>query len=469
MKKTKVVCTIGPSSNSYEKIKELLVSGMNVARLNMSHGDILHHQKTLDIIKKVRKELNVPCAIMVDTCGPELRLGTFENGKVLLEKGQTFTLSTKKIIGNQKGVYFGFPKLLSKLYPKQKIYANNGLVELVVNKIDGGNIVCKVSIGGTLSDNKSISIPHIRLPLPFISKKDEENIAFAVKNDVEYISASFVSNKKDVEKMRALISTLGGRQRIISKIENDEGLNNLEEITAVSDGIMVARGDLGTEIPLEKIPAIQKDMIKTAISNGKIVIVATEMLESMTSRPRPTRAETTDVAQAIYDKTSATMLSGETASGDYPVLSCAIMSTIAKTAEENISYNDDRSSTNYEKQGLSSISYSACIASKKSQAKAIVCFTDKGKTAEAISQFRPDASIIALTHNDFTFNSLSLAWGVTPIKVQKQKSFEKMTTLSKEIVKKLKLAKKGDKIILTLGLPMNKDVPTNTINICDID
>ena len=470
MKRTKVVCTIGPSTNSYEKIKELVVSGMNVARLNMSHGSIAEHQKTLDIVKRVRKELGVPCAIMVDTCGPEMRIGTFENGKVLLEKGKTFVLSTKKIAGNEKGVYFGFPKLLSKLRPKQKIYANNGLIELTISKIEKENIVCKVSIGGVISNHKSVSIPHTKLSLPFISEQDKNNISFAVKNDVEYISASFVSCKKDVEKIKDLVSSMGGRQRIISKIENQEGLDNLQEITLCSDGIMVARGDLGTEIPLEKIPVVQKNMIKTAILNGKFVVVATEMLESMTSKPRPTRAETTDVAQAIYDKTCATMLSGETASGEYPILSCSVMSNIATTAENSIDYNAELLSfPSCESQNVDIISYSACIASKNAQAKAIVCFTDNGHTAESLSKFRPTARIIALTHDDFTFNSLSLVWGITPIKVPKQKTFEKMIKTAKDIVKKLKIAKNGDKIILTLGLPLNGKEPTNTINICDVD
>jgi pyruvate kinase len=284
MKKTKMVCTLGPASNDYVIIVKLLRAGMNVARLNMSHGDLSSHQETLDKVIKARNELNIPCAIMVDTCGPEIRIGEFEDGKVSLNKGDLFTFCTDHTIGTDKYVSCPYPELLEILKPKQKIYANNGLLEFTVKKVDGINIVCTVNVGGVLSNHKSISIPHVRLPLPFISKKDEENIRFAVKNNVEYISASFVNSPTDVLEMQEFIRSLGGKQQIISKIESAEGISNLDKIIDVSDGIMVARGDMGTEIPIEHIPAVQKKMIEKSILKGKKVIVATEMLESMTHR-----------------------------------------------------------------------------------------------------------------------------------------------------------------------------------------
>ena len=470
MKKTKIVCTLGPATPSLDEIKALMAKGMNVARLNMSHGDIPSHQKMLDMVKQARKELNTPCAIMVDTCGPELRIGTFEGGKVELEKGQKFVLSTKNRVGDKTGVFFGFPKLLDILKPKQIIYANNGLIELVVSKIEKDAIVCRVSVGGLISDHKSISIPHVRLPLPFIGKKDQENIKFAVQNKVEYISASFVSTAQDVLQMRKYISSLGGNQKIISKIENIDGLTNLDKICEVSDGIMVARGDMGTEVAIEEIPAIQKNMIKKAISCGKLVIVATEMLESMTHKRRPTRAETTDVAQAIYDKTGATMLSGETAFGEYPIVSCETMSKIALATEKNIDY--DRELLSFyasPNDNLNALSYSACAAARAIGAKAIVCFTDQGKTAMMIARFRPQAPIVALTHDDFTYNLLSLVWGVKPLKLDEQKTLDKMLQTAKKVVVDLKLAKPKDKVILTLGVPTDKRGITNAVHILEID
>lgn len=469
MRKTKMVCTIGPSTNEYEKIVKLLKAGMNVARLNMSHGNLESHQKTLDIVKKARKDLNVPCSIMVDTCGPELRIGTFTDHKVALKKGQIFVFSTTMCEGTNQQVYCGYPALLNELHPNQKLYANNGLLEFTIKKIEDGNIICRVDVGGDLSDHKSISIPRIRLPLPFISEKDDKNIEFAAKNDVEYISASFVSTPDDVLKMRECIKKYGGRQEIISKIESAEGIKNLQKIIAVSDGIMVARGDMGTEIPIEQIPSVQKDMILKTIQNGKIVIVATEMLESMIYKRRPTRAETTDVAQAIYDGTSATMLSGETASGQYPIEAATTMTKISSATEKVINYDLDftETVTNSHK-NLDAISYSACATARSVGAKAIVCFTDKGKTAKMISRFQPKATIVAITHDEFTFNKLSLCWGVKPVLTKELETLEEMLETAEYIVKEQRIAKAQDKIVVTLGVPAQDKGTTNSIKISEI-
>ena len=469
MKKTKMVCTLGPASNDYATIVKLLRAGMNVARLNMSHGDLSSHQETLDKVVKARNELKTPCAIMVDTCGPEIRIGEFEDGKVSINKGDLFTFRTDHSIGTDKYVSCPYPELLEILKPKQKIYANNGLLEFTVKKIDGINIVCTVNVGGVLSNHKSISIPHVRLPLPFISKKDEENIRFAVKNNVEYISASFVNSPQDVLEMQELIHSLGGKQQIISKIESAEGINNLDKIIDVSDGIMVARGDMGTEIPIEHIPAVQKKMIEKSVLKGKKVIVATEMLESMTHRRRPTRAETTDVAQAIYDKTGATMLSGETASGIYPVESASTMSKIALATEKQVNYDKDfNPELTGEKTPLDVIAHSACETAKSVHAKAIVCWTDCGKTACAVSRFRPEAAIVAITHDSWTQNSLALCWGVVPLVAEIKQNLDELTSYASKVVKELKLAKSGDIIVMTFGVPSNTATPTNSINICTV-
>ena len=469
MRKTKMVCTIGPSTDKYEMVCKLLKAGMNVARLNMSHGNLESHQKTLDIVKKARKDLDLPCAIMVDTCGPELRIGTFVNQKIVLTKGQNFAFCTTEVEGNQNQVYCGYPALLNVLKPKQKLYANNGLLEFTILKIEDQKIICRVDVGGDLSNHKSISIPRVRLPLPFISQKDDKNIEFAAKNDVEYISASFVNTPEDVIQMRECIKKYGGRQEIISKIESAEGIKNLEKIIDVSDGIMVARGDMGTEIPIEQIPSVQKDMIARTIQHGKIVIVATEMLESMIYKRRPTRAETTDVAQAIYDGTTATMLSGETASGQYPIEAASTMTKISSATEKIINYDYEFTDTvKNSHKNLDAISYSACQTARSVGAKAIVCFTDKGKTAKMISRFQPKATIVALTHDKFVYNKLALCWGVKPVVTEDFETLEQMLDEAENIVKNLKIAKPGDKIVVTLGIPTKDKCTTNSIKISEI-
>jgi len=470
MKKTKMVCTLGPSSDSYKGICTLLKNGMNVARLNMSHATIESHQRVLDTVKKARADLGVPCAIMVDTCGPEIRVGNFENGKVELKKGNLFTFSTTNVLGNENIVECVYPQLLEVVKPNQKIFANNGLLEFKVVKIEGANIVCRVVVGGTLSNHKSISIPRVRINLPFISQKDEKNIEFACKNDVELISASFVNTPEDVKEMRECIKKYGGRCEIISKIESYEGIKNLNKIIELSDGIMVARGDMGTELPIEQIPAIQKDMIKRTVANGKRVIVATEMLESMITKRRPTRAEITDVAQAIYDGTSATMLSGETAGGAYPFEACKTMAKTLVATERVIDYEGNfLNGLDFKNSIQNAISYAACTAAHAVDAKVVVCFTDAGKTAKMVSRFRPNATVLAITHDEHTYNNLALSWGVVPAMHERLETTEEMCKVANELVKKYNLAKTGDKIIITSGLPAGVLGNTNSIKISEVD
>ena len=470
MKKTKMVCTLGPASDSYKGICTLLKNGMNVARLNMSHATIESHQKVLDTVKKARKDLDIPCAIMVDTCGPEIRIGSFENGKIELKKGHLFTFSTTEMLGNEKMVACTYPQLLSVVKPNQKIFANNGLLEFKVVKVEDANIVCRVVVGGTLSNHKSISIPRVRINLPFISERDERNIEFACKNDVELISASFVNSPNDVKEMRECIKKYGGRCEIISKIESVDGIKNLKKIIELSDGIMVARGDMGTELPIEQIPAVQKDMIKKTVFSGKRVIVATEMLESMITKRRPTRAEITDVAQAIYDGTTATMLSGETAGGNFPFEACKTMAKTLVATEKVIDYEGKfLNGLDFKNSIQNAISYSACSAAHAINAKVIVCFTDAGKTANMVSRFRPNAKILAITHDEHTYNNLALSWGVIPTLHERLETTEEMCKTANDLVKKLKLARVGDKIVITSGLPAGVLGNTNSIKISEIE
>lgn len=469
MNRTKIVCTIGPSCDSEEKLRLLLKNGMNVARLNMSHGNLAYHKEIVEKVKNLRRELDMPCAIMVDTCGPEIRMGTFINKSVILKKNDKFSFVLGEIEGNEREVSLNYKEIYKKVTKSQKIFANNGLIEFCVTNVEKNRIDTKVVVGGYLSDHKSISIPHVRLNLPFLSKKDEENIKFAVENEVEYISASFVSSEKDVLEMDKFIKKLGGKQEIIAKIESEKGVENLEEIVKSCGGIMVARGDLGTEVKIEKIPLLQKKMINLAIKEGKKVIVATEMLESMTTKIRPTRAETTDVAEAIFEYTGATMLSGETASGENPIESVKTMKSIIKEAEEEINYEKGFMEVSVSSNILDALSLSAVITSKKIGAKCIVCFTDNGNTANMLSRFRGETRVLAITHNEYTFNKMALVWGVESVLKEEENSLEDLINLAKEVAKEKYKLKTNDLIVVTLGVPIEKRGQTNSVTIVRID
>ncbi len=467
-RKTKIICTIGPSCESVEKIEELLRAGMNVARLNMSHGSIYSHQKLLNNIKKARSDLNIPCAIMVDTCGPEIRIGTFSSGRIRLERGQTFSFYFAEIEGDEEGVALPYPALAKSVHEGQKIYACNGLLEFTATKVDKKHIECVVDVGGEISDHKSVSIKGVDLPLPFLGVRDEANLRFAVENDVEYISASFVSSKRDVLEMRDYLTSIKGKCSIISKIESETGLKNIDEILSVSDGIMVARGDLGTNIDIERVPLVQRELVEKALSTSKIVIVATEMLESMTHAPRPTRAETTDVSLAVYERVTATMLSGETSSGEYPIEACKAMSSIARIAEDNLSYGELDDFKGQRGDVLRGLCHSASFEANVLDAKAIVCFTNNGITARLIASFRPKAPIIAITHDAVTYNALSLVWGVVPKMTKSIKRVDKMIEYARALVCEMGIAEAGDEIVVTLGLPLGENYTTDTIHIMTV-
>ncbi len=467
MQKTKIVCTIGPSCNNYKTLSSMLKAGMTVARLNMSHGDLEYHQQIIDLVKQVRQDLNMPCAIMLDTRGPEIRIGEFLDGKVTLKKGKMFTFTSRKVKGTDKIVSLRFPKLVKLAKKGMHIYANNGLLDLKVIDVTATDINCKIVTGGPLSNNKSIALPRVPLDVPYLNDIDKEHIAFAVKNNLDIIACSFVNREDDIIAVRKYLAKLGCKSiDIVSKIESAEGIKNLDSIIEISDGIMVARGDMGSEVPMEQIPYIQKTMINKTVNKSKYIIVATEMLESMIEKRRPTRAETTDVANAIYDNTSATMLSGETASGMYPVEAVTAMANIAKATEKVIDYNKAFAQKQLPKNNTrNAIAFSACATAHALDAKAILCFSHEGNSARAISSFRPAAKIVAITNTPAVVNKLAICWGITPVLCETIDNTDDMFKRANNIAKELKVAKPGDTIIITSGVPVNNMGKTNLIKV----
>ena len=416
MRKTKVICTLGPAVDSEETLRELILAGMNCARFNFSHGTHESHLATLVRLRRVRDELGAPVATMLDTKGPEIRIKSFAGGPVTLVKDQDFTLTTEDVPGDEHQVSVTYENLHNELAPGCRVLVDDGLVELQVQKIEGRRILCTVDNGGVLSNNKSINIPDVHIQLPSLTEKDKEDLKFAVEQDYDFIAASFVRKASDVEDIRACLREYGGESiRIISKIENREGVENLDAIIAASDGIMVARGDLGVEIPAHEVPILQKKMIKATIRQGKPVITATQMLDSMIRNPRPTRAEVSDVANAVFDGTSCVMLSGETASGKYPIEALKTMVDTAVAAEGAIDYWG-RFRESALLPGVSSISdaitHSCCLTAMDLGASAILAATKTGYTAKVISRFRPGCPIIAVCQSEKTRRQLAISWGV---------------------------------------------------------
>ncbi|MBR1988239.1 MAG: pyruvate kinase [Clostridia bacterium] len=465
MRKTKIVATLGPSCMSYAKLKEMVLAGMNVARINLSHATEETNEFFVKNIKKLRKELNIALPIMIDTRGPEVRVGKFKNDSAEIEKGQTFLFTTRKIVGTEKGVSVNLPTFVESVKVGSKILANDGLLTFKVFEIKDKDIYTIALNSGLISNNKSLFVPNMKLKTPYLNKADMQDIKWAIKNNVELIAASFVNSKNDVNELREFIVSNGGDMRIISKIESQNGVKNLEKIIEVSDGIMVARGDLGVEIAIEKLPHIQKVMIEKAEKKGKVTITATEMLESMRYNPRPTRAEVSDVANAVYDGTSAVMLSGETASGKYPVESVQYMSDITEEAEKNIDYslrfNACKSSS---KETTDVISHSAVNASFVQNSQAIVVFTNSGYSASMISRFKPKAKIIASTTSEKVYDQMSLLWGVKPILMKSVDSIEDMIAYAKVLAQKYAKVKKKENIVIVCGTP-KKVGCTNLIKI----
>ena len=470
MRKTKIVCTIGPASETEKIITGLCKAGMNVARLNFSHNTHEDHQRRIDLVKKVRSELKMPIAIMLDTKGPEYRIKTFKDGKITLNDGDKFTFTTDDIIGDETKVAVSYPNLPNELSVGDTILLNNGLLTFEVVNIDGTNIECTVVIGGELSDRKSMSFPGKVMKQEYLSEQDKKDIAFGVQNDVDYIACSFVSKKQDLIDVHNYLKELNADDiELIAKIENQSGFDNIEEICEECDGIMIARGDMGVEIPFKMLPAIQKKLITKCRLLGKRVITATEMLESMISNPRPTRAEISDIANAVYDGTSAIMLSGETAAGKYPIESVRTMAEIAETTESNIHYNKRFHNAAFEiRDSVDAISHSTCGMAIDLNAKAIVACSLSGMTARMVSRFRSPVPILGLTTDERTWRRLALSWGVIPAMCERFSSTDVLFYTAKKIAEQELSFDKGDKIIITGGDTSGTSGNTSLIKIENI-
>lgn len=470
MKKTKIVCTIGPASESEEVLKQLMLNGLNVARLNFSHGTHEEHKKRIDTIKKLREELDLPIAIMLDTKGPEIRIKTFKSGEVTLQTGDIFTLTTREVEGDETIVsvsYEGLPKDVSK---GTRILIDDGLVELeVIEIVNGTDIRCTVLNGGTIKDRKGVNVPNVPINLPAVTEKDIEDIKFGIENDVDFIAASFIRKAEDVLQIRKILEENGGEDiEIISKIENQQGVDNIDEIIEASDGIMVARGDLGVEIEAEKIPILQKQIIKKCNLAGKPVITATQMLDSMMRNPRPTRAEVTDVANAILDGTDAVMLSGETASGKYPIESVKTMYNIALNTESSSQYLETLQSKRTLDNHISTtnaISRATCTTAEDLKASAIITATSSGYTSKAVSKFRPQSPIIAATTSEKVMRKLALVWGVYPVLSKKSENTDEVIDMSIHSAMMKGYVKEGDLIVITAGIPVGVSGTTNLIKV----
>ena len=465
MRKTKIICTIGPACENEETLTKMCEAGMNVARLNFSHGTHEEHLAKIALVKKVRESLNLPIAIMLDTKGPEYRIKTFKDHKVTLEEGATFTFTTEDVEGDETKVSVNYEHLCEELSIGDKILVNNGLVICEVKEINGPNAVCTVLSGGVLSDRKSMNFPNKVMKGEYISEQDRSDILFGIENDVDFVAASFVSTKQDVVDLRKLLDENGGQQiNIIAKIENRAGVDNIEEICEIADGIMVARGDLGVEIPFVEVPAIQKYLIQKCRLLGKRVITATEMLESMITNPRPTRAEISDVANAVYDGSSAIMLSGETAAGKHPVDAVRNMAEIAEYTEKHIDYRGRFNRTEFKIHNtLDSISHATCAMAIDVDAKCIVVNSVSGMTARMVSRFRCPCDIIGTTTDLKVWRQLNLSWGITPVLCEEYNSIDVMFYQNLNQAKEVLGLKPGDNVVLTGGQIHGGSGNTNTI------
>ena len=465
MRRTKIVCTVGPAVDSEEKIEQLMRAGMDAARFNFSHGTHESQLATLNKVRKVRDYLGLPVATVLDTKGPEIRIRSFGCGKITLNAGDRFVLTTDEVEGDETIVSVTYQDLHKELSVGSVVLIDDGLVGMEVEEIDGTKIICRVQSGGELSNNKSINLPGSPIRLPSMTEKDKADIAFGVEQGFDFIAASFVRRASDIEDIRALLKELGGEKiGIIAKIENREGVENMEEILCAADGVMVARGDLGVEIPAYEVPIVQKQMIEMSIRMGKTVITATQMLDSMIRNPRPTRAEVSDVANAVFDGTSCVMLSGETASGKYPIEAVTTMARIVEEAESAINYWKRFASRDNESDTIpAAISHTACSTARDLGAKAILAATTSGYTAKSIARFMPGCPIAAITTSERVRRSLALTWGVRAYLTGEADSTDRMFSLCTETARKEGLGQNGDRVVITAGVPIGRSGTTNLI------
>ena len=467
MRKTKIICTIGPASDNEETLKQLMLAGMDVARINFSHGTHEEALKTVNRIKKVRDELDLPVAILLDTKGPEIRIKDFKEGKAELKEGNKFTLCTEDVEGDETQVSITYKDLPRDVRAGNSILIDDGLIELEVLSVKSDKIICEIKNGGVVSNKKGVNVPNVSLSMPYMSKKDREDIVFGIENDFDFIAASFVRCADDVLEIKQILDKHNSDIGIIAKIENAEGVQNIDDIIRVSRGVMVARGDMGVEIDMQDLPVIQKQLIKKTYRAGKVVITATQMLDSMIRNPRPTRAETTDVANAIYDGTSAIMLSGETAVGKYPVEAVKTMASIAERTENDIDYVKRLDQMNFDSRMdvSNAISHATCTTAHDLQAAAIIVLTDSGITARQISRFRPACTIIAPTLSTKARRQLNLSWGVIPIMSEERANTDELFDHAVECAQATGLVKDGDLVVITGGAPIGISGTTNIMKV----
>ena len=469
MRRTKIICTLGPSSSDPVTVGKMLDAGMNVARLNFSHGTHESHRKYIDMIKEIRQQRGCPLAIMLDTKGPEIRTGAIKEGTVKLKNGQEFVLTSRQVEGNAQEVSMTLPELPAQLKPGNTILVDDGAIKLTVKSTTDTDIICRVESGGKLSDRKGINVPYVAVDMPYLSEQDKSDLLFGIENNVDFVAASFVRSRQDIIDLRKFINYNGGHDiRIIAKIENLQGIEAFDEILELSDGIMVARGDMGVEVEYERLPGLQKRFIRKCYQAGKMVITATQMLESMVNRQLPTRAEITDVANAVFDGTSAVMLSGETANGNFPVEAVRAMAKIAEQAENDafdiatfrgIKYDMDAKDT------TNAVCDAACTTAKDIDAAAIIALTKYGQTARRMSKFRPDVPIVAATPVEKTFHQLSLSWGVYPVIARYQSTTDQLFIHAVDCAKQIDLVTDGDRVVVVAGIPLDTSGNTNILKV----
>lgn len=470
MRKTKIICTIGPASESEEVLKGLIQAGMNVARFNFSHGTHEEQKVKLSRVIRASEEMKMPVATLLDTKGPEIRLRDFEGGKVMLEKGQSFTLTTEEMLGTSEKATITYKNLKNDIKTGMSILIDDGKIAMLVEKITETDIVCRVVNGGPVSNHKGINVPGAILSMPYISEADREDLIFGAEMGYDFVAASFARCREDIMQVRALLDEHNSKAKIIAKIENMQGIQNLDEILEASDGIMVARGDMGVEIPLENVPVLQKQMIKKAVAQGKHVITATQMLESMIANPRPTRAETADVANAIYDGTTAIMLSGESAAGQYPIEAVSTMARIAERTEQDIDYKGrlQRMEQEGELDITTAICHATCTTAMNLNAAAIVTVTMSGFTGGMISRFKPNCPIIGCSVNPRVCRQLNLSWGIAPLLISKEENTEDLFESAIREAEKNGYVKKGDIVVLTAGVPLGISGKTNMLKVMEV-